>query len=413
MISLEKFNLENGLEVYYLYNSQSKCSFLQLWFHVGVFQEEKEKNGITHLLEHLFFKGTDKIKAEEFSRIIQKEGGNCNAFTTEEKVCFYETVPAEKLELIFELEADRMVNLNFSEEDFLKEKKVVLEEYKERIENQPILKPLLKIKKEIFGDHPFSMDPLGDEKTIENIKYEDVKEYYNDFFTPSNCTFIIVSSLEISRVKELLKKYFEGIKKEGKMPKELPKIERPKKDFFEEKIPIKASAYVKAYFIEKREELYFPLILLHHFLGAEEDSLLKKEIQEKKFYVFQAGTFPFFTSAGYIFVFFSLHLPFLKKYNFPEKINEFLKNKNFYSNEKFEKIKGRFLINTISSLSGSEKQGLYLSDCIILRGSPESFFLDFEKIRKLKFEEFLNAIEVLNSSPSCEVFLKGNLWKKF
>ncbi len=414
MIKIENFELKNGLKVFYLYNPQSLISFLQVWYHFGSAQEEKEKNGIAHLIEHLFFKGTDKIKETEFSRIIQKEGGSCNAFTSEEKICFYETIPSEKLEMIIKMEADRMENLKITEENFEKERKVVLEEYKERIQNQPIVKPLIEVRKEVFGDHPFSRDPAGCEETINNIKFEDVLRYYKDFFHPKNCTLIIVSSKEIDGGKEIIEKNFGIIEKEGKIPSPIPPLLKPSKEYVEKKIPLKATIFSKTFFLPKKEAFYFPLNLLHNLIGGDEDSILKREIQEKKFYVLQTGTFPFFSNSGTLFLFFTLNLPFVKKYNFLKTIDDLLKNKirEVLNKEKFEELKGRLAISLLSSLNSTEKIGLYFADCIISRGNPEYFFKDYETIKNLNIEEVFETLEVLRNSSFCEVLLKGSIWQK-
>ncbi len=414
MISLEKFILKNGLRAYYLFNPKSLISFLQVWYNIGSAQEEEEKSGILHLLEHLFFKGTKEVPPEEFTKIIQKNGGICNAFTSEERVCFYESIPQEKLELIIKLEADRMENLNLNEEVFLKEKSVVLEEYKEMVENKPLMKPFIRLRKEIFGDHPFSRDPIGNEFTIKNITLEDVKNYYNDFFHPKNCIIILVSSIHKENVYEILERHFGKISKEVKKPKEIPPFHRPKKDYFEEKIPIKANFYSKIYFLKKEEKYDFPLLILHNLLGAEEDSLLSSKIDRKKFYVLKTGTFPFFSKNLYLFLFYSMHLPILKKYNFL-KIIENLMEKELYeklNEEKLMELKGRLFIQRIASLHGTEKQGLYLSDCIITRENPDAFFEDSDKIKKIKRDDIFECLEKMKSSPSCEIFLKGSLWKK-
>lgn len=414
MIKISEFKLNNGLKVYYLFNPKSLISFVQLWYHIGSAQEEKEKNGIVHFLEHLFFKGTKEVPAEEFSRIIQKFGGISNAFTSEEKVCFYETIPTEKLELVLKMEADRMENLNITEKMFLDERKVILEEYKERIQNQPIIKPLIKIRKEIFGEHPFSRDPAGNEETILNINLEDVINLYNDFFHPENCSIILVSSINIENIKILIEKYFGNIEKKGEKPKPVPPFKKPQIEYAEAKIPLKASFFSKAYFLEKKEEHFFPLSILHNFLGSQDNALMKKEIQEKKFFVLMAGTFPFFTNAGTLFLFFSMHLPFFKKYNFENEVENILKNKikTVLNREKFEELKGRLLVQLSSSLHGTEKMGLYFADCIILRENPNLFFEDLDKIRNLKIEDVFNTLDELINSPTCSVLLKGSIWQK-
>jgi len=414
VIKINFFELKNGLKIYYLFNPNSLISFLQVWYHFGSAQEEAEKNGIAHLIEHIFFKGTEEIEETEYSRLIQREGGSCNAFTSEEKICFYETIPTEKLEMIIKMEADRMKNLKITEEKFEKEKKVVMEEFKERIQNQPIVKPLIEVRKDVFGDHPFSRDPAGNIETINNIKFEDVINYYENYFHPKNCTLIIVSSKDFEEAKEIIEKHFGNIEKKGKIPLPIPPLSKPAKEYVEKKIPIKATVFSKTYFLPKKEEFFFPLNLLHNLIGGDEDSILKREIQEEKFYVLQAGTFPFFSNSGTLFLFFSLHLPFIKKYNFLKKIDDLYKNKikEILNDKKFEELKGRMAISLLSSLNGSEKIGLYLADCIISRGSPDHFFNDLKNIENLKIEEVFKTLEFLKEAPSCEVLLKGSLWKK-
>ncbi|MGE5254518.1 MAG: M16 family metallopeptidase, partial [Planctomycetaceae bacterium] len=129
--------LSNGLKVILLENHKAPLVSFHVWYRVGSRNEEWGKTGLSHMLEHMMFKGTKKYGPEEYSRIIQENGGETNAFTTRDYTGYFATLRSDRIQVVMNLEADRMQNLNLREEDFATERMVVMEERRQRTEDDP------------------------------------------------------------------------------------------------------------------------------------------------------------------------------------------------------------------------------------------------------------------------------------
>src|SRR5512135_3243125 len=127
-VNVKEYNLDNGLKVLIAEDHKAPTATFQIWYRVGSVNEEWGKTGLSHLLEHMMFKGTAKYGPEEFSRIIQEKGGNDNAFTTRDYTAYFENLSADRLQISIDLESDRMQNLALRDEDFKTERMVVMEE---------------------------------------------------------------------------------------------------------------------------------------------------------------------------------------------------------------------------------------------------------------------------------------------
>ena len=137
VFNAETFTLENGLQVIVIPNHRAPVVTHMVWYRVGAADEPQGLSGMAHYFEHLMFKGTDKMAPGEFSRLVKKLGGNDNAFTGQEYTAYFQSISVDHLETMMEMEADRMVNLNVPDEHFYSEKKVVLEERRQRVDNDP------------------------------------------------------------------------------------------------------------------------------------------------------------------------------------------------------------------------------------------------------------------------------------
>ncbi|MEO0263069.1 MAG: pitrilysin family protein, partial [candidate division WOR-3 bacterium] len=188
--NIKEYTLKNGMKVLILEDNSSPIISLGIWYKVGSRNEVTGKTGISHLLEHMMFKGTKRIGSQEFSKIIQRIGGVDNAFTSNDATCYWEVFPKENLEKILELESDRMQNLVFRE--FEEEKKVVMEERRLRTENSPegiFWEELYALSYKV---HPYKNPVIGWMSDLENINLSDVKEHYKTYYSPNNAVMIIV-----------------------------------------------------------------------------------------------------------------------------------------------------------------------------------------------------------------------------
>jgi zinc protease len=220
----QEFKLSNGLKVFVREDHRSPVVVSQVWYRAGSLDEVNGKTGVAHVLEHMMFKGTKKIKAGEFSRLIAKAGGKENAFTGADYTCYFQQLEKSNLELSFRLEADRMQNLNLSKEEFDKEIKVVMEERRWRTDDKPTSQVKEQFASTVFKSHPYSRPVVGWMNDLENMTVEDAREWYQNWYAPNNAILVVVGDIQANDVLNLAKKYFEKIPAR-KIPERKPQVE--------------------------------------------------------------------------------------------------------------------------------------------------------------------------------------------
>jgi zinc protease len=216
--------LPNGLQVIFLEDHAVPIIDLQVWYHVGAKDEQPGRTGFAHLFEHLMFKGSAHVPAEEHSRIIEAVGGFDNAQTSDDTTNFFETFPSNYLERVLWLEADRMGSLNVSEENFKSEREVVKEERRVRVENQPYGYLEEDLRAAAFTEHAYHHTAIGSIADLDNAKIEDVREFFNTFYKPNNATLVIVGDFNSKQALAWTTKYFGGIPASAKP---IPRINHP------------------------------------------------------------------------------------------------------------------------------------------------------------------------------------------
>ena len=187
----ETFTLENGLRVVVIANHRLPVVTQMIWYRVGSADDPPGKSGLAHFLEHLMFKGTKTMAPREFSRLLARNGGRENAFTTNDSTAYYQTVAADRLELIMKLEADRMTNLVLTDKDVLPERDVILEERRSRIENNPAALLNEQMGAALFLNHPYRVPIIGWKHEIERLSTEDALAFYRRFYVPNNAILIV------------------------------------------------------------------------------------------------------------------------------------------------------------------------------------------------------------------------------
>ncbi|MCK4938862.1 MAG: insulinase family protein [Rhodospirillaceae bacterium] len=204
-----KFTLDNGLDVVVVSNHRSPVVMQMLWYRVGSIDEPVSKSGMAHLLEHLMFKGTKKHPNGEFSKLVARNGGNENAFTSFDYTGYHQTVSADRLEMVMELEADRMSSLVLSDGDIETESNVILEERRQRIGNSPSGKLRLEVNARLFPNgHPYGRPVIGWEGEIKSITRSDLLDFYKKYYVPSNAVLVVVGDVSPETVRKLAVKYY-------------------------------------------------------------------------------------------------------------------------------------------------------------------------------------------------------------
>jgi len=212
---IEQYQLKNGLKIILISDNRSPIVMSSVWYKVGSSYEYEGITGISHILEHMMFKGTENTKPGEFSREIKKIGGTENAFTGKDFTGYYQKVHKDYIELCLKLESDRMINLNLSENDLKSEREVVKEERRLRTEDNPISKIFEKIGLQIFGFNGYGIPIIGTMDDINAITIEDLKKWYSNYYVPNNATLIIAGSFNKKETKKLIQKYYGKIERKS------------------------------------------------------------------------------------------------------------------------------------------------------------------------------------------------------
>ncbi|HYA93268.1 MAG TPA: pitrilysin family protein [Thermodesulfobacteriota bacterium] len=205
--------LPNGLKVILLENHKAPLVTFQVWYRVGSRNEAWGKTGLSHMLEHMMFKGTEKVGPEEFSRIIQENGGNDNAFTSRDYTAYFENISADRVQVSIDLESDRMQNLLLREQDFRTERMVVMEERRLRTEDNPQANLQEHMEATAFLTSPYHWPTIGWKEDIERFTLDDLKAHYRTYYNSVNAILIVVGDFKREELLPRIEKAF------GSMPK--------------------------------------------------------------------------------------------------------------------------------------------------------------------------------------------------
>lgn len=237
--AIQEFKLDNGLKLIVQEDHRSPVVVSQVWYRAGSLDEVNGKTGVAHVLEHMMFKGTKQVKSGQFSRLIAAAGGKENAFTSTDYTCYFQQLEKSHLPLSFKLEADRMANLQLTDEEFAKEIKVVMEERRWRTDDKPQSKVNEAFQGAVYRAHPYSRPVIGFMNDLENMTAADAREWYNNWYAPNNATLVVVGDVKAEEVYKLAKQHFGKLK-----PKVLP-VRKPQvepEQIGERRVVVKAPA---------------------------------------------------------------------------------------------------------------------------------------------------------------------------
>lgn len=204
--------LDNGLKVIVREDHRAPVVVSQIWYKVGAIDEPEGLTGISHVLEHVMFKGTKNLKMGEFSKIIAEQGGRENAFTGKDYTAYFQQLEKSRLAISFELEADRMQNLIINDKEAKKEIKVVMEERRLRTDDKPESLTYEKFMNTAYQKHPYRNPIIGWMKDLKSIKTKDLEDWYKQWYAPNNATLVVVGDVDPDEVFDLAEKYY------GKVP---------------------------------------------------------------------------------------------------------------------------------------------------------------------------------------------------
>lgn len=304
--------LKNGLKVLLLREPRAPLISLQVWYKVGSRNEDLGKTGISHLTEHLMFKGTAKYGPKVFSREVQKAGGTDNAFTSRNYTAYFENGPKSELKRWLEMEADRMKGLNVNPEGFDTEKKVVLEERRLRTEDDPVSFLQEATLAATFEAHPYQWPVIGWFTDIESITREEFLNYYHRYYQPNNCTLVVVGDIEPQEALSQIEATF-GELPQGPQP---PKVTAQEpRQYGERRVLVHREAQLPFLFITYhtpnwRDPDCYALELLARVLGQGRSSRLYQRLVYRDRLALEVGAdYDLDTTDAFVFLLYGQPLP--------------------------------------------------------------------------------------------------------
>lgn len=234
-----EFQLSNGLKLIVREDHRAPTVAHMVWYRAGSIDEVNGKTGVAHVLEHMMFKGTNKVKSGDFSRMVAAVGGRDNAFTSRDYTAYFQQVEKSKLNEVIKLEADRMSNLNFDDAEFLKEIQVVMEERRLRTEDNPTSLLFESLMATAYMSSPYRHPIVGWMNDLENMKAADARDWYRSWYKPNNATVVIVGDVDPKAVLRVVEKYY-GAAAAKELPERKPQVEPPQKGI--KRVQVKAPA---------------------------------------------------------------------------------------------------------------------------------------------------------------------------
>ncbi|RMG55212.1 MAG: insulinase family protein, partial [Gammaproteobacteria bacterium] len=238
---IHQYRLRNGMQVIVREDHRAPVVQSMVWYRVGSSFEHSGITGISHVLEHMMFKGTKRYPGGSFSRIISENGGQENAFTSYDYTAYYQYLAADRLEVALKLEADRMRNLTLAEKDFLKEVEVVKEERRLRTEDNPDALTLERFLATAWMNGPYHNPVIGWMTDLDSLTIEDLKDWYRRWYAPNNAILVVVGDVDPTRVLALARRYFGVLPAE---PLSTPKPRTEVEQHGERRITVHAPAEV-------------------------------------------------------------------------------------------------------------------------------------------------------------------------
>ena len=279
---MQSFSLDNGLQVVVIENHKAPIVKHMVFYKAGASFEKPGKGGVAHLLEHLMFRGTQKVKGQTFNRILEENGADSNAFTAQDMTAYHQFLDLSRLELALFLEADRMQGLQISDADFEAEREIVFQERKQRVDNNPSALFIEKVKKVLWQDHPYGQPVTGQDEEIRALTKEDVLTFYRQYYAPNNAVVVLSGDIDVSTAKKLVQKYYGALKPtQFNQPsfKSLPKGYRVK---VEMNLPeVRAERYLKVFAVPsivQNPDMAYALDVLSEYLTGDENAPLHQKL---------------------------------------------------------------------------------------------------------------------------------------
>ncbi|NQS99023.1 MAG: insulinase family protein [candidate division Zixibacteria bacterium] len=396
-LNVEEHSLDNGLKILTLEDHSAPIVSFQMWVHTGSRNERQGITGISHLFEHMMFKGSKKYGPEEHATIIKKNGGWCNAFTAQDVTVFFENIVPDKLELVISLEAERLANLALTQETLSSEREVVKEERRYRIDDDNFGSLHEQLLATAYNAHSYGWHIVGWMSDIDAITLEDCREYHRIHYAPNNITLAIVGDFDTKKALKMVKKYY------GKIPAQEPPppvstVEPPQKG---ERIAyVKRMAQLPMLFAgyhipEMIHEDIPPLQVMQKILSDGRSSrLYKRLVYEEQVALYAGGFVDELEDPGLFNVYCAMNagheIDEGKRLLF-EEIERFAKEE--VSDKELQKAMNQLEADFVFGLQTNMRKGLSIADYAVRAGDYKKIVEAYKKLQSVTKEDIMRVAE--------------------
>jgi len=386
------FKLDNGLEIYVFEDHKIPLAKFSIWYKVGSVDEPEGISGISHLLEHTMFLGTDSLGKNQVHQLVKAVGGSNNAGTYYDYTTYYEEVPSAKLELAMAIEADRMRNLKIDPKEFNREKEVVKQERRMRVENNVFSSSLEEIQAKAFQESSLHHQVIGWMKDLDNITSDDIRDYYTRYYAPNNAVMVVSGDVNPEEVHNLAKKYYgsyqpQEVKRLETIEPE-QKLERVIKLEKVTRVPIIAMLYK----IPKGDHPDIVAInALLDILVNNSTSRVKTELQKKKRMILEAGGFTVgLRKPGYALLYtvpISEGMVYDVRYEFDQELKKLIEQ-GVQKNE-LEIVKKRVLKDLIFSQKDISSAADTVATSVVRYNDPTLYQKNIQRLKNLTTKDII------------------------
>ena len=406
LFKAEDFVLDNGLRVVVIENHKAPLIKHMMWYDAGAADEKYGKGGSAHLLEHLMFRGTNKVKDGEYNRIMHENGADSNAFTSHDMTVYHQFSDISRLEALMALEADRMQNLNFDEKAFETEQKIVFQERKQVVENNPAALFGERLNLLLWGNLPYGHPVTGLADEIMALTADDVRDFYQNYYAPNNAILVLSGDIDAATAKKLAQTYY------GKIPQR--KITKRKivaeNEMFKEhllmKLPqINTPKLVYKYLLPNYKNLkgnVYDYLVLSEYLGGDKTSALYRELVDvRKIAVVVSSSYGFNAESNSVFSVSAIPAPDVSQLSLKIALREArVAALQQLTPEKLEKVKKKMAADLIFANDNPEDAAYWLGYMLINGFSLDETQNYADKIKDVTVDGVLQAAK--------EVFLHAS-----
>ncbi len=410
-LQVRKHRLDNGLQVFTVEDHSAPVVSFQMWVHTGSKNERPGITGISHLFEHMMFKGSKKYGPEEHANIVKRHGGSLNAYTSEDVTVYFENIVSDKLELVISLEAERLANLALSDSMLASEREVVKEERRYRVDNSNFGLLYEELLATAYNVHPYRWMVVGSMEDICAISLEDCQQYYRVNYAPNNVVAVIVGDFETGEALKLLKKYY------GKIPAqeshaEVTEVE-PEQTEMRESV-IKKEARLPMLFAgyhipEMAHDDIYPLKVLQKILSDGRSSrLYRKLVYEEQVALYAGGMVDETENPGMFYVWMGMNrghdIETGRKMLFDE-IESFASEP--VTDRELQKAKNQLEADFIFGIQTNSRKARKIAFYQIFSGDYKNIFKAPEMFRSVTAEDVMRVAEkYLNENKRTVVILE-------